>query len=85
MPSLKEFVGLAELLPHVECVFGTQDSIRWFSRVHRKILSEYAAVIFVTGRLLYHPERFEQCVAEIGRLNLVGDPESEAKATARDE
>ena len=65
-PPLAEFVDLAGLQPLVANIFPTAESIKWFGRVHRAKLVSAGALIGAAGRLHYHPERFQQVVAEIG-------------------
>lgn len=67
LPPLAEFVDLPDLLPQVSHTFLTVDSVRWFVRVHRDQLARSGAVIAITGRLRFHPERFQRVAAEIGR------------------
>lgn len=67
LPPLAEFVDLNDLLSQVQPKFPTVDSIRWFFRNHREELGRTGAVIVVAGRLHFHPQRFQQAVAEIGR------------------
>jgi hypothetical protein len=67
LPPLGEFVDLAGLLPLVQHTFPTADSIRWYVRIHRDRLANAGALIAITGRLRYHPERFQHVAAEIGR------------------
>lgn len=67
LPPLADFVDLLDLLPQVNHTFPSIDSIRWFVRIHREELARSGAVIAITGRLRFHPERFQQVAAEIGR------------------
>lgn len=67
LPPLGEYVDLNDLLPQVQHTFPTIDSVRWFVRVHREQLARAGAVIAITGRLRFHPERFQQLAVEIGR------------------
>ena len=71
LPPLAEFVDLPDLLPQVLHTFPSVDSVRWFVRVHRDELARLGAVIGITGRLRFHPERFQQAAAEIGRRNVI--------------
>jgi len=66
LPPLAEFTDLAGLLPLVQHTFPTVESIRWFCRMHRDKLANAGALIAITGRLRFHPERFQQAAAEIG-------------------
>lgn len=63
---LSDYTDAAGLLAAINA-FPTKDSLSWFVRRHRDALAKEAAVIFVTGRILYHPSRFEQVVLDIGR------------------
>ncbi len=65
LPPLAEFVDLHDLLPLVRHTFPTAESIRWYVRVHREKLAQAGAIIAITGRLRYHPERFQKTAAEI--------------------
>lgn len=65
--SLDEFVGLAALHPKVRNTFPTEASLNWFVRQHRVALVEAGAVIFITGRLRFHPEKFQHAAISIGR------------------
>lgn len=71
LPPLEEFVDLNDLLPQVAHTFPSLDSVRWFVRVHRETLGQAGAVIAITGRLRFHPQRFQQSAAEIGRAAVV--------------
>lgn len=65
--TLDEFVDLRALLPSVNHTFPTPDSVKWFVRQHRAELAEAGALINITGRLRFHPERFQRSAVEIGR------------------
>lgn len=67
LPPLAEYVDLIDLLQILHPTFPTLESIRWFTRIHREPLSRAGAVIALTGRLHYHPDRFAQVAVEIGR------------------
>jgi hypothetical protein len=67
LPSLDEFVDLPVLLTSVGKTFQTEESVRWFVRNNRDALAASGAVIIVTGRMRFHPERFKQAVVEIGQ------------------
>jgi hypothetical protein len=71
LPPLAEFVDLRDLLPQVLHTFPTLDSVRWFVRIHREPLARAGAVIAITGRLRFHPDRFQQAATEIGRASIV--------------
>lgn len=66
LPTLDEYVELHDLLGSVK-VFPTEDSLRWFVRRNRDALVSAGAVIIITGRLCYHPERFKKAAVEIGQ------------------
>jgi len=66
LPPLAEFVDLPDLLPQVSHTFPSVESIRWFVRIHRERLARAGAVIAITGRLRFHPDRFQQVAVEIG-------------------
>lgn len=66
LPPLSEYLDLPSLLPLVAHTFPTIDSIRWFARIHRDRLAAAGALIAITGRLRYHPTRFQRAAAEIG-------------------
>ena len=70
-PNLAEYVGLAELLAAVKHTFPSVESAKWFTRQHRAELAERGALIEVTGRLRYHPARFQESAVEIGKRNLL--------------
>lgn len=74
-PPLKEYVGTAALLATegVSRHFPTKHSLDWFIRRHRDQLAACGALIIVTGRLHFHPDRFEQAVVEIGRQAAAGE------------
>ncbi|GAB1393333.1 hypothetical protein MASR1M60_14960 [Rhodocyclaceae bacterium] len=67
LPPLAEYVDLPGLLPTVQTIFPTLDSVKWFTRTHRETLSRAGAVIALSGRLHYHPGLFAQTAVEIGR------------------
>lgn len=66
-PTLDDFVDMQDLLPSVEQTFPTKDSLGWFIRRHRDTLVEAGALIVITGRLRFHPQRFKEVAVEIGR------------------
>ena len=66
LPPLDEYVDLAGLHASVP-TFPTVDSIRWFVRRNRDALVERGALITITGRHLFHPQRFKQAAVEIGQ------------------
>jgi len=66
LPPLAEFVDLPDLLPQVSHTFPSVESIRWFVRTHRERLARAGAMIAITGRLRFHPARFQQVAVEIG-------------------
>lgn len=66
-PSLDEFVGLTDLYPKVKNTFPTMASLGWYVRQHRAALAKAGALIFITGRLRFHPEKFQQVAISIGR------------------
>lgn len=66
LPPLDEYVELQDLLDSVKA-FPTEDSVRWFVRRNRDALASTGAVIIITGRMRYHPERFKQAAVEIGQ------------------
>ncbi len=67
LPTLDEFVDLDTLATSVASTFPTPDSIRWFCRRNRNALVERGALIVVTGRMRFHPERFKQAAVQIGQ------------------
>lgn len=67
LPALDEYVDKPKLLPIVGHTFPTKDSFNWFFRQHRDELVAAGAVINITGRLRFHPARFQQAAADIGR------------------
>jgi hypothetical protein len=77
LPPLAEFTDLAGLLPLVAHTFPSAESIRWFCRINRDKLANAGALISITGRLRYHPERFQQAAAEIGSAAVVQSEGSE--------
>lgn len=64
---LDEYVDLRTLLPTVSRTFPSQDSLKWFIRQHKDELAQSGALITLTGRLLFHPARFQVAAVEIGR------------------
>ena len=68
LPALKEFVDTASLLRDEEVAkqYPSEQSLKWFVRKNRDQLAADGALILVTGRLRFHPERFKQSVVEIG-------------------
>lgn len=64
---LDEFVELLDLFPQVEQTFPTEDSLKWFVRRHRQALVDSGALILITGRMRFHPEKFQAAAVEIGR------------------
>lgn len=66
-PALKEYVDLPGLMPKIEHTLPTVQSVAWYVRSHREQLAEAGALIYVAGRLRYHPELFQRYVAETGR------------------
>lgn len=67
LPALDEYVDMPKLLQITGHTFPSQDSLKWFIRQHRDDLADAGAVINITGRLRFHPERFQQAAADIGR------------------
>lgn len=67
LPPFDEYVELSGLLGSVKPRFPTEDSLRWFVRRNRDALVSAGAVIIITGRMCYHPERFKQAAVEIGQ------------------
>lgn len=67
LPPFDEYVELRDLLDSVKPAYPTEDSVRWFVRRHRDALAAAGAVIIITGRMRYHPERFKQAAVEIGQ------------------
>lgn len=74
--ALDDFVDLRELLPRVEQTFPSEQSLKWFVRQHRNELAESGALIVLTGRLRFHPQRFKDAAVNIGGMLAKG------KATA---
>jgi hypothetical protein len=74
-PPLNEYVDAATLLKNKEVNrhFPTKHSLDWFVRRHRDQLAASGALIIVTGRLHYHPKRFEESVVDIGRMAASGE------------
>lgn len=70
--ALDEFVDLRALLHAVNHTFPTSDSVKWFVRQHKAELAEAGALINITGRLRFHPERFQRSAVEIGRRAVQG-------------
>lgn len=66
LPALGEFVELPALLPVVSHSFPTEHSLKWFVRNHRDELAGAGALINITGRLRFHPGRFQDAVVRIG-------------------
>jgi hypothetical protein len=68
-PPLNEYVSTPALLASegINRHFPTKHSLEWFIRRHRDRLAACGALILVTGRLHFHPVRFEQAVVDIGR------------------
>lgn len=66
LPPLDEYVDLQDLLGSVKPAFPTEDSVRWFVRRNRDALATSGAVIIITGRMRFHPERFKKVAVEIG-------------------
>lgn len=69
--SLREFLGITELLPTVQHSFPTENSVRWFVRQHRDDLVNSGAIIEVAGRLRFHPDRFQAAALSIGRTAML--------------
>jgi hypothetical protein len=69
---LADFVDLRELLPRVKQTFPTEQSLKWFVRQHRAELAESGALIVITGRLRFHPQRFMEAGVAIGRNQAMG-------------
>lgn len=67
LPALDEYVDMPKLLPIVEHTFPTKDSLKWWIRQNHDELAERGALIAITGRLRFHPGRFQQAAVEIGR------------------
>jgi hypothetical protein len=67
LKTLDEFVNLETLLPIVELTFPTKHSLAWFVRLHRSELATAGALIYITGRLRFHPALFQRAVLKIGR------------------
>lgn len=65
LPALDEYVDMPALLPLVAHAFPSQPSLKWFIRLHRDALVDAGAMICLTGRLRFHPGRFQQTVVEI--------------------
>ncbi|PWB40134.1 MAG: hypothetical protein C3F19_11605 [Rhodocyclales bacterium] len=75
LPPLAEYVDLPDLLPQVQHTFPSVDSIRWYVRIHREELARVGAVIAITGRLRFHPARFQRAAVEIGSRNVTATHE----------
>lgn len=67
LPALDEYVDLLDFVKQVAHTFPTADSLRWYVRQHKKALADAGALIVITGRLRFHPERFQRAAVEIGR------------------
>ncbi len=67
LPALDEYVDMPKLLQITGHTFPSQDSLKWFIRQHRDDLADAGAVINITGRLRFHPGRFQQAAVEICR------------------
>jgi hypothetical protein len=67
LPALDEYVDMPKLLQITGHTFPSQDSLKWFIRQHRDDLADAGAVINITGRLRFHPERFQQAAVDICR------------------
>jgi hypothetical protein len=67
LPPLDEYVEIDALQPSVSTAFPSIDSLRWFVRRNRPTLVKRGAVIIVTGRMRFHPDRFKQATVEIGQ------------------
>ncbi len=64
--TLDDYVDFRELLPQVAQTFPTEQSLKWFIRQHRNELVKAAALIVLTGRLRFHPQRFKEAAVVIG-------------------
>ncbi len=67
LPALDEFVDMRDLLSTVKHTFPSPDSLKWFVRQHRDELANAGALINITGRLRFHPPRFNQAAVAIAR------------------
>lgn len=67
LPALDDYVGLQDLHGSLKPAFSTENSVLWFVRHNRAALVSAGAVIILTGRMCYHPERFKQAAVEIGQ------------------
>lgn len=67
LPALDEFVDMRTLLQSVGHTFPSKDSLRWFVRQHREELATSGALITITGRVRFHPTRFQCAAVAIGR------------------
>ena len=72
LPALDEYVDLRSLLPTVKTTFPSADSLKWFVRQHRDELATAGALINITGRLRFHPARFQAMAVQIGRGAALG-------------
>lgn len=66
LSTLGEYVELSELHPSIACTFPTIHSANWWIRVHREKLVAAGALIYIAGRLRFHPQKFQQVAIEIG-------------------
>lgn len=66
-PALDEYVDLRSLLPAVKHTFPSANSLKWFVRENKNELASAGALIYITGRLRFHPSRFSDAAVAIGR------------------
>jgi hypothetical protein len=71
-PRINELKPLADLHTddRLQHIFDTANKVAWCYRVNRAEFIQAGAVYEICGRLLAHPERFEQVVLAIGSRTL---------------
>ena len=51
--------------------FPSATSLEWHIRRHKRVLLERGALVFLSGRLLVNPSRFDEVSLELGRQEAV--------------
>lgn len=50
-------------------VFPGLESLRWYIRRQRPLLTESGALLFIAGKSWIHPDKFDACVLRAGARN----------------
>ena len=70
-PLLSELSTREQYQADRQTAFPSATSLDWHIRRHKSVLLEKGALVFLSGRLLVNPPRFDAVTLELGRQEAV--------------